>query len=376
MTQRNLQTPIYQDCFNVEKNILFCYNELKYSFGGIMKFCTLIYNANGRDLSPISKYISTEKPIYALIEFDENDKNEVLSLMNEIHEMSLGTISCLGEDGYVYEVSMKAITKTSGRGSLRKSIRFLEQSQKKYNWYSQKLGCFLEKFSNTTSVEKFTVSRFKSRIFVSKEYNFAFYYRIKNSKKENQPLVVFIHGGGCIGCDNVKQLAEFYIDNPWSKLKKYDCNILLPQIPFSGNIIQYNLIETIKQLSEYIAKETKADKNRIYILGTSFGAHNTWSSAYNYSDYYACAMPVMGRMYSEDKMDYNKLKDIPLLIAHASDDKVVDVSRDDEMFEILKGISANIRYVRWDKYGHRMARKFYKRENWDEWMFSQSLDKR
>lgn len=341
-----------------------------------MNFYTFVYNSNGKDLSSISKYISMKKTIYALIEFDENDKNEVLRLMGEIHKTSLGTMNCLGEDGYVYEVSRDAITKTSSKDSLRKNIRFLEKSQRKHNWYVKKLGCFLEKFSNTTSVEKITVSRFKSRIFISKEYNLAFNYRMKKSKKENQPLVIFMHGGGCIGCDNIKQLAEFYIDHPWGKLKNYDCNILLPQAPFSGNLIQCDFIETIKQLSEYIAKETKADKNRIYILGTSFGAHNTWSSAYNYSDYYACAMPVMGHMYNENEMDYNRLKDIPLLIAHASDDKVVDVKRDDEMYEILKGISANVRYVRWDKYGHRMARKFYKRENWDEWMFSQSLDKR
>ena len=34
-------------------------------------------------------------------------------------------------------------------------------------------------------------------------------FRFKKAKKENQPLVVYLGGGGTVGCDNNKLLHEF-----------------------------------------------------------------------------------------------------------------------------------------------------------------------
>ena len=52
------------------------------------------------------------------------------------------------------------------------------------------------------------------------------------------------------------------------------------------------------------------------------------------------------------------------------------IKQDDIIAEELKKCSGSFKYTRWDKYGHGMANKFLGKENWTEWMFSQSLDKR
>ena len=52
------------------------------------------------------------------------------------------------------------------------------------------------------------------------------------------------------------------------------------------------------------------------------------------------------------------------------------IKQDDIIAEELKNCSGNFRYTRYDKYGHGMAGKFISKENWSEWMFNQSLDKR
>lgn len=328
-----------------------------------------------RNLSQISKYILADKPLYALVEFEEKDIADLIRLVNEVIGTSYSSFSCVGEDGFVYEVSNEQIIKTNCKVSLKKQVRFIKKSYKMLVGYKKHLGHLLDKFSETKSIRKFSVSRFKANIFVSKECDIVFNYRIKKAKTENQPLVIFLPGGGCVGYDNVKPIAEFYGNHIWQKLKKYDCNILIPQTPHVGD---FDYIGAVKQLSEHITQEIKADANRIYVFGTSLGGHTTWSSAYKYAEYYACAMPVMGKLREEfiGTIDYNRLRDIPLLVAHSSNDMVVPISGDDKVVEKLNSLSANVRYVRWDKYGHRMASRFYKRENWDEWMFSQSLDER
>ena len=75
-------------------------------------------------------------------------------------------------------------------------------------------------------------------------------------------------------------------------------------------------------------------------------------------------------------MYYSRLKDLPIWIGHSSDDNIVDIKQDDIIAEELKNYSGNFRYTRYDKYGHSMAGKFISKENWAEWMFNQSLDKR
>ncbi len=337
-----------------------------------MKYRLNIMKSDEADFSILSRYISVDKPIYVTIEFDEKDKDDIIKLVNETGKPSREIFGCWGEDNSYYEISIEGITKIPCNYSFKKEIELLKKYYKSQCKYRKHLGILLDKTPKTSSVEKFSVSRFKAGVFISKEHNIAFNYRMKKAKSENQPIVIFMPGGGCIGCDNIKPVAEFYGNLIWKKLKKYDCNILIPQTPYAGD---YDYIDAIKQLSERVTKEVKADKNRIYIFGTSAGGHQTWASAYKYSKYYACAMPVMGSLRGE-KIDYNKLKNIPLLVAHSSDDNVVSVVSDDETVEILKGLSANVKYVRWNKYGHSMASRFYKKENWDEWMFNQSLTKR
>lgn len=77
-----------------------------------------------------------------------------------------------------------------------------------------------------------------------------------------------------------------------------------------------------------------------------------------------------------DEVDYSRLKDLPIWIGHSSDDNIVDIKQDDIIAKELKKCSGNFRYTRYDKYGHGMASKFISKENWPEWMFNQSSDKR
>lgn len=161
-------------------------------------------------------------------------------------------------------------------------------------------------------------------------------------------------------------------------MRKRDCTIIVPQCPNSFET-QEDWIDSAKEIIDYISETAKADKNRIYVMGGSAGGRCTWAFAWNYSDYIACAMPLEGENLYASKMegeDFSRIKDLPIWVVHASNDKAVDVKLDDYCVEQLRKIGGNVRYTRWDKYGHSIYRPFYRREKWVDWMFDQSLEKR
>lgn len=356
-----------------------------------MKFRTIFNNDSVIDTSFFSKYVIESRKEYTVIEFSENDRSDILDVLSASitdedvkNSVSLDGFDCIGDDNYFYNVSAKGFQKQNRKISFSLTkIKFYYIIR-----YRRSGKCKLhidKKLKNTKSTEivkKQTMSKFQKCEFISKENGIAFSYRLNPCKNANKPLVIFFHGGGGVGVKNFKHYIDFISSGAWGTLKKHDCTVLLPQAPFNniseiGN--KYNYIDAVKQLSEIVANDVKADKNRIYIFGTSFGGHCTWISAYKFPDYYACAMPVMGSLdesHFKDGIDCKRLKDIPLWVAHSSDDNDVDIKNDDKWVSELKKISANVKYTRWDKYGHKMSSKFYQTENWAEWMFNQSLEKR
>ena len=341
------------------------------------------------NISSMAKYIIEETNEYAIVEFDddgvfaffEDFKSAFDLIMSKLKEFD--TIDCVGEDNYIYIISYNGIEKQNTKSDY--SLKKLKKIKTKNYYLCRRVEKFSEKMlsssGSTNSISHLSFSKYKKYTFVSKENDIAFKYRMKKAKKEGQPIVIYFHGGGACGTDNIKQFYEFSASPARKKLEKYDCTIIIPQTPINrpyGKVNSIDYLHSVKQLTEILTDELKADKNRIYVYGSSFGGFCTWLSAYYYPDYYACAMPLMGQ-FEEcffDEVDYSKLKNLPLWIGHSSDDDIVDVKQDDIIAKELEKCSGNFRYTRWDKYGHGMANKFLAKENWTEWMFSQSLDKR
>lgn len=354
-----------------------------------MKFRTIFLKDASMDTSVMSKYTVEEAKEYVITEFSEETALEFFEDFKSSFDIKasklavLDTVDCVGEDDHIYIISANGIKKQKIKSdfNLKKIKKFKRHTYRlcqKVENYSDKL---LANSSSTVLIPYFTLFIYKKFSFVSKENNIAFAYRIKKAEKEGKPIVIYFHGGGACGTDNFKQYYEYSVSPARRKLDKESCTVIVPQTPLNrpdGKVNSIDYLHAVKQLTEIIADEVKADKNRIYIYGASFGGFCTWLSAYFYPDYYACAIPLMGQ-FEEcffDDVDYSRLKDLPIWIGHSSDDNIVDIKQDDVIAKELERCSGNFKYTRWDKYGHGMANKFLRKENWVEWMFSQSLDKR
>ena len=295
-----------------------------------------------------------------------------------------GSFTVLGTDRYFYNITPSGAVKGDkypsnySKTSLKYSSRMYKGSQS--DWEFKKKALNERKYGNTEKISN-GMFGFNKYQYINNEKNLVTPYRFKKARKKNQPLVVYLAGAGTIGHDNFKQLWEFLFYAGGNKVCIKDCNILIPQTlrawDFDDyeskirNIVADNCAIMIKQ----ILKENDIDTNRIYIYGTSLGAGEVWNSILNAPDLYAAAIEAMGEYINYEKLSddaFKKISHIPIWLVHSSDDFAVKIASDDYFYDKLKSLGANIKYTRWNKYGHKMSAKFFRKEPWVDWLFEQS----
>lgn len=111
--------------------------------------------------------------------------------------------------------------------------------------------------------------------------------------QQSYPLVIFLHGAGERGTDNVRQLVhgakEFAKD---ANREKHPCFVIAPQCP-SGQWWGESrslIVELIRELQ----KEYRIDATRLYITGLSMGGFGTWDLIGQHPDMFAAAAPICG----------------------------------------------------------------------------------
>ncbi len=312
-----------------------------------------------------------------LIHFKESETDQIRKLfienVREEYRSMLDNIQLDGSDGYFYVLSRKSIDK-------KQKIPYSPLKLRRYYWYlSYKKKEHKSKLWIQKNLEKYDSGlicslkgKFSVCKYIDKENNMCFPSRLHESKKKNQPLFIIFHGAGALGNDNIKQ----HIENKrfYKKLLQFDCNILSPQAPYGSNRGSEaipNYIKSVKKLIDELPIDF--DKQRIYLVGTSFGGFCVWHISYLFPGYFAAGVPVMGGLLYDDSYDMQRLTKTPLWVAHSSDDTNVPIDNDDHCVAELQRLGADINYTRWTKYGHSMSNRFYKTEKWAEWCLSKSL---
>lgn len=333
------------------------------------------------DITPFKPYV--EKGNFdvglVLIAFNENEVDTIRNLFKENirngHYSYLDNVQLEGNDGYLYVMTQSSIEKKEKMPhSIMRAYRFYKSYKKKQNkanlYIENELSC------NNDGIRKIFGGIFSAYKFTDKNNSMSFPFRLFKTKEKNRPLFVVFHGAGALGNDNIKQ--HFENISLYKHILKENCNILSPQAPYGANrgydLIQ-NYIKSIKNLIDELPIDF--DRNRIYIVGASFGGCCVWHISYLFPDYFAAAVPVMGKLFFYNDFscyDVQRLIKTPLWIAHSSDDTNVTIDSDDYCFERLQKLGADIKYTRWTKYGHSMANKFYKTEKWVEWCLGKKLN--
>ena len=190
------------------------------------------------------------------------------------------------------------------------------------------------------------------------------------------PLILFLHGRGDGGTDNVSQ--TFWMKNLRANTTsgQYPAYILAPQIQLGADWyslgkqpaeIETLLISLMKQILPY---QPNIDPARIYITGVSAGALGVWDLLQRYPKFFAAGVPMSGAL---GRNIAPRLKSIPIWVFHGAADVGVPPSYTRELITAIIKAGGTPWYTEIPDGGHFIWDGVYAMPSLYAWMFAQHL---
>lgn len=197
------------------------------------------------------------------------------------------------------------------------------------------------------------------------------------------PLILFLHGAGERGDDNLvtlKHAAKDFADI--KRRQQYPCYVVVPQCPKEQKWSDVDWskessdqpknpsepLRSSKELIDEMVETAGVDKNRIYITGLSMGGYGTWDAIARYEGFFAAAAPICG---GGDPKMVGKFARLPIWCFHGESDPVVKVLRSREMVDALKAIDSPVKYTEYPGVNHDSWTATYANPDFYQWLFSQ-----
>jgi len=199
------------------------------------------------------------------------------------------------------------------------------------------------------------------------------------------PLVVYLHGSGGLGEDNVKQLGlgNIFGTRVWAlpeNQKRFPCFVVVPQT--DRGWIRYDFSQQpAKELSGFgdgarlaleivdrLCHEFTIDERRIYVTGQSMGGAGTWNVIANRPQFFAAAVICCGGISTEDGTESI---DTPLWNFHGDSDKTVPVSVSRDRIAARRKAGGRPRYTEYAGVDHNVWEWAFTEPALVKWVLSQ-----
>lgn len=212
---------------------------------------------------------------------------------------------------------------------------------------------------------------------------------LKITQGEKYPLVLFLHGAGERGSDNISQLRHggLMFTNPVNR-EEYPAFVLFPQCPtdlywpspkrpdgfqqenpFPINTEISKPLALTKELLDKIIETYPIDKDRIYIVGLSMGGMGTFDMVCRFPDLFTAAIPICGGIHTDRLNDFSSKT--AFRIFHGDADSVVPVRFSREAYLKLKAEGADVEYIEFPGVNHGSWDPAFNRPDFMSWLFQQ-----
>jgi pimeloyl-ACP methyl ester carboxylesterase len=195
------------------------------------------------------------------------------------------------------------------------------------------------------------------------------------------PLVVWLHGAGECGSDNINQLSHLHHIIPYLVgPKKRDFFLLVPQCPHThvsweapevcsttiraDGSAECHVVDDPVALGDAplaftlamidaVMKQFPVDPNRVSVAGLSTGGDGTWRMLERRPGLFAAAAPVVSwqAMQERSLREMPLLKKIPIWAIYSSDDRAIDFARKE--FERMRERGCHVCKTEFGVCGHR-----------------------
>ena len=187
------------------------------------------------------------------------------------------------------------------------------------------------------------------------------------------PLVLFLHGVGESGTNNVEQVS-YHISGLIDATQgtNFAAFLLAPQLPVGGDWRQTQWRALTLGALQSVQTNYAVDARRLYLTGLSLGAIGIFDYLPLHPDRFAAAVPMSG---SGNTNNAPLFKDVPLWMFHGELDSIVSVSGSRNMFAALTAAGGSPRYTEIPGAGHVIWGPIYT-DNGNQlypWLFSQMI---
>jgi predicted peptidase len=204
--------------------------------------------------------------------------------------------------------------------------------------------------------------------------------------QQRYPLLLYLHGAGERGDDNVSQLKHATpVLLSDSVRKRYPGYLVAPQCPadrkWTGTNWQADhprqterITETLALVLDLVADlQTKhrIDPKRIYVTGVSMGASATWDLASRRPELFAAAVPICGGCHPAQGA---RLAKLPLWAFQGAKDEVVKPDMARRTLEAIRRAGGDPKYTEYPDRGHDIWRPAYQSPSLLPWLFAQKRE--
>jgi predicted peptidase len=199
------------------------------------------------------------------------------------------------------------------------------------------------------------------------------------------PLVVFLHGSGGLGDDNLKQLGlgNIFGTRVWllpENQKRFPCYVVVPQT--DRGWIKYDFSQqpakilpgfgdgarVAMEIVDSLCHEFAIDERRIYVTGQSMGGAGTWNAITNRPKFFAAAAICCGSISPDDGAGSIET---PLWSFHGDSDKTVPVSTSRDRIAARRKAGGHPLYTEYAGVDHNAWEWTFTEPELVKWMFSQ-----
>jgi predicted peptidase len=202
------------------------------------------------------------------------------------------------------------------------------------------------------------------------------------------PLVIYLHGSGGQGDDNLKQLelGNIFGTRLWllpENQKKFPCYVVVPQtergwVRYDPAKVEKGVYEIVSGMGEgvrmalevvdAVRHEFPIDDRRIYVMGQSMGGAGTWNMLASRPNFFAAAVICCG---SVSKDDGTASIATPLWNFHGDSDQTVPVSMSRERMAARRKAGGRPLATEYAGVDHNVWEWAFTEPELPKWLFAQ-----
>jgi predicted peptidase len=219
-------------------------------------------------------------------------------------------------------------------------------------------------------------------------YNFKVFVPQNWTKKKKWPVILFLHGAGERGDDNITQTEIGLGPVILRRSEAFPFVVVMPQCPKNRWWPEPEMQQVALGALDLAMKEFNGDNGRVYLTGLSMGGYGTWAIAVARPGRFAALAPVCGGIRRPPRVPIpqgaidpeatgdpyeltaKRIGRTPVWAFHGAADPVVPVAESRRMAEALKAAGGDVRYTEYESVSHNSWDRAYAEPEFFNWLLA------